>query len=259
MTLSLVPFFLGGRDEAKGAEAVVTSAESLQCLVLQVHRHGQRCPFPPALQPSGAVGGKGEGRRCRGKGEERRGVADVPPDAGPMGGREGSEEGLELCLRYTCQAGHGLAWRPSGTAGEGCGVSGGTAGAEAVSPSPTPSGERGRRRSTDEKREGGAEEACCSVTTRRSCKGGSRMAAEGSGQRKEEEETVNTLRTAETGEIKTSGKHEWFYFSYLDDYFIVTFTHQYLVVLLTCSYFWCCVFQRVCVYRKCNQRWNRTK
>ncbi|KAJ8278570.1 hypothetical protein GJAV_G00089020 [Gymnothorax javanicus] len=48
----------GGRGEAKEVEHVVTSAESLQCLVLQVHRHGQQCSLPPILQLTSTLGGQ---------------------------------------------------------------------------------------------------------------------------------------------------------------------------------------------------------
>ncbi|XP_061093842.1 zinc finger protein 692 [Conger conger] len=205
----------GGRDEAKGAEPVVTSAESLQCLVLQVHRHGQRCPFPPGLQPTGAVGGQtteegqGEGQRYGGEesggaqrygGGERGGATDVGLDTGPTEARGGSGEGVmaELCLRYACQEGHGFAWRPSGTGWEGGEEDGGRAESEADRPGASPSRERGRRCLTDDKREG-VEEPCFSA--RRCRKAGSELAAEGSGHREEEEEEEEK----KAGEVKTSG------------------------------------------------------
>ncbi|KAJ8418979.1 hypothetical protein AAFF_G00004780 [Aldrovandia affinis] len=214
----------GSGREVKRAETVVTSAESLQSLVLQVHRHGQRCPFPPAPHPATAVGRQvaggqraGEERIDGGEGGERKGgtcsrleagvteEALVPQPAGAergVAGDGGAATGL--CLRYLCQGGHLFSWRPSQMAREEA-----TEGRAKVDGNPARANsprERGRRGVKEAKRESSREETCASLKIRRPGQTGSVAPTEEWGQPEGEgEEVVIDLRTTETGENDTTG------------------------------------------------------
>ncbi|XP_035268787.1 LOW QUALITY PROTEIN: zinc finger protein 692 [Anguilla anguilla] len=209
-----------GRGEAKGAKPVVTSEESLQCLVLQVHCHGQRCPLPPNLQPAGAVEGQaagvgqaeGEGQSNRRKREEKKGRKDVRLEMRPAEGRGESGEGAqsELCLRYACQGGHVLAWCPSRTGQEGSGADGGEGGGARCPCWCEPIQRPREGRPMEEKRESSKEEACFSGKTRRCSKAGSTEGSQHADEEQEEEEEEGvqeeeTVTGTETGESTTPG------------------------------------------------------
>ncbi|KAL4634753.1 zinc finger protein 692-like [Arapaima gigas] len=111
--------------EGEKERVVTTSVESLQCLVLQVHCHAQRCPCPPTLRPlpraeddavcGGQPAGEGEGRSggrrrgLRNSGKQRRiEVAESSQEEAATQPSKGSRWNLEL--RCSCREGHGFSW-----------------------------------------------------------------------------------------------------------------------------------------------------
>ncbi|KAI1891623.1 hypothetical protein AGOR_G00145690 [Albula goreensis] len=213
----------GGGREVKRVGAITTSSESLQRLVLQVHLHGQCCPFPPSLQPEPVTGDEGqastsgegiEEQSKKDNGGQSRDETDSHLEALPTGKalllhslEKGGKPDPELCLRYICQEGHLLSWCPSKTGREE--VKEGSRAKEGKVDDATPAGaypprERGRRGLREVKRESTRDKMRASE--RRRGEAASVVAAVERGQPRrggEDEEAIIDLRAVENGENET--------------------------------------------------------
>ncbi|XP_043103715.1 zinc finger protein 692 [Puntigrus tetrazona] len=83
----------------KGEQSTLSSTkETLQELILMVHKHGQTCPLPPVLH-SATV-----------KKTTERDQSSLAAGTREAESKDSSE--VDMCLKYTCENGHHFLWSP---------------------------------------------------------------------------------------------------------------------------------------------------